>query len=373
MSRLQVFAGYLPDPRKDDDRHLVLDLSGLEGEGPLVLAVADGISRSHGAIASEWVINVLRSVATQLGASVSIDALYSGLLERLVDANALPPSSTTLSCGVLRPTLDRPDMVFEFFALGDSPIYKVVSSRLPDFRCQAFCVYSEPKPGIQAAVSSCLSTGPGRMDGPPYFGSVRLSEGEMLLVVTDGVPMDTLVWDDQVDPDPRSPLLLGRLFDGRLEEGEPATDDSPVTSVLRAYDRANLLVSDDATLVAVRFGQPASMQAASPDLGVVPEPASAAVDEPAHDDWIGQPLPPPPQVGTRQVARLLDPEVNQHQAQGMGTDATAAQVEASEVATPATVETVLEPVPAPRKRTRKSAPGSRALASAPTRRPRKEK
>ena len=170
------------------------------------------------------------------------------------DRQPYPQSHTTLSCGVV--SAAEGTLKFDFFAIGDSPIWKVVSNRSEELDFQGFVVYSGPFPGEQEQVYSTLNLKGGSIDGAVYFGSVDIGPREVLVLVSDGIPDVRFFWDDQ-DPkrNKASPKIGLRLLD-------PAPlDDETLARLVVAYDQNYLLIDDDASLVVVRaVSEPPALQ-----------------------------------------------------------------------------------------------------------------
>lgn len=250
--KLRVYAGRFDYPKKGEDRYLVFPLGENASDG-FVAAIADGVSGNNGSIAANWVIATLERLVTAMSPDlVTADAIYEGLLEALSQATTESDkhSATTLSCGVFKAIAGKSSMVFDFFALGDSPIWKVVPSASGEYKYQAHQVYCEIKPARQSAVYSSVGTSPYGISGRPYFGSVRVDAGETLLVMSDGLPMDTILWDDQLAKHRDSPYLLDLVM-SRTSSGNASESLVELSDALAAYWRANLLIDDDASLVAL--------------------------------------------------------------------------------------------------------------------------
>lgn len=248
---LQWAKASLPAVDKDEDAVFVRAMSGDVG---LLLGVADGISTANGRHAAQWIAGAMCDLARDPdAASWDVRQLFERFTAHLADAaraTRLEDSHSTLSCGIVR-AHHRPsgDFVrFEFFAVGDSPIWRVFRPATSALAFQASVVYGPPVPSELAGLYSWVNLGQGCVEGQVHFGSVDVQPGELLIVSTDGVPESRVLFDDQ-DPDAQanSPRLLDRLMQAS------ALGDSMLWRLLKDYDDLHLLIDDDASLVVVRY------------------------------------------------------------------------------------------------------------------------
>lgn len=223
-------------------------------EGTYLTAVADGLTSEDGGSAAQWAVDTLARIAGRDGRDRSPDAreVFNELSRHLADdarTAQLPDSHTTLTCGIVQ-QVDESRFLFDFFGIGDSPVWKLVQPMGSGLDFQAFVVYGGPIPGEQGRVYSTLNLRNGSVDGSVYFGSASISKGEVLVLTSDGVPDVRIIWDDQ---DPKrgkfSPKLGLRLLN------QESVDHSLLGDMVAAYDKMHLLVDDDASLVVVRLVQ----------------------------------------------------------------------------------------------------------------------
>ena len=237
-------------PSKGHDRVLAVTIKG--HHGAYLAAVADGLTSENGGSAAEWAVTALSQVASSEAWVRPPDArqVYEHLSRQLtLDARReqLPDSHTTLTCGIVH-QVSESSFEFDFFAIGDSPVWKLIRPLGSSLDFQAFVVYGGPVPGEQGRVYSTLNLRHGSVDGAVYWGTVVVEESEVLVLTSDGVPDARVLWDDQDPRRGKSSPKLGR----RLMEDKPL-DDSELGSIVAAYDKNELLVDDDASLVVVRL------------------------------------------------------------------------------------------------------------------------
>jgi hypothetical protein len=242
---VNIASGCRLQAEKGEDAVLVRS----EGDSHL-LAVADGVSMSDGRVAANTVIDILRN-APRLDDARTV---FADLLAALPRAGDYPSSATTLTCGVLRPVLAdaSPHLRFDFFAVGDSPIWRVV--QLPAggrYSFQRYVVHGTPYPSETAKVYATIR--PHNLDpiaGSIAFGRVDIPISESLIICTDGIPERDIFAREQLnsgsEPNGRPLTFCEWLF-------EPTVyDDKSVERLLENYDSRGLLY-DDASLIVVRL------------------------------------------------------------------------------------------------------------------------
>jgi hypothetical protein len=268
-------------PTRGEDRVFTFPLAGRRA---LLVGVADGVSSANGRYAAEWIEQTMRDVAnTAKGRVLGARKLFRIVSDALVVSDVLPITETmdslsTLSCGICRLRDDdgSPILRFEFFAVGDSPIWRftrLVPPREPSF--QASVVYDSPTPREQGLVYSFVSLLNRRIEGRPHFGAVELAEGEMLLVASDGVPEWRIFGEDQ---DPKYSSDSPKLID-RLLSAESITDEL-LEKALLEYDRRGMLIDDDASIAVVRWAyqRQTPIEPETELSAAEPEMTSAAVE-----------------------------------------------------------------------------------------------
>jgi len=180
-----------------------------EIDGYVCAVVADGISMSgYGAVASSYatdaVIRTFCSVYGDREASIARNFAYfveSACYELQAKPQDAPGSGaeTTLSIVVADPRetmiAERKSVKCNYFALGDSPIIvcreQQSSTRSRNLAFLAHQVHNRPivveEEGI---LYSYLDVSNGTIRGVPAIGGFQLFEGDICLVMTDGVPYD---------------------------------------------------------------------------------------------------------------------------------------------------------------------------------------
>lgn len=230
--------------------------SRLGSDGCFLMGVADGISTANGGDAARWIKKTMDSIAMEIDAELmgshDLFERFLQLLETATSFHQLSDSHSTLSCGIGRWMHSKKSTYirFEFFGIGDSPIWRVVPSQSDGLTFQVSAVYSPPTPSEQGCVYSSVNLGAGRIDGRVHFGSVDIEEGELLIVATDGLPDYRVVFDDQ-DPERvgRSPKMIDTLLRSK------SFDDAMLVNFIAAYDENRLLIDDDASMAVVRWGR----------------------------------------------------------------------------------------------------------------------
>jgi len=197
------------------------------------------------------VVNALEAIVGSeqsrgLTAKTIFDAL-STTLQRDQARGGLPNSHTTVTCGIVTLTYNCDHLRFDFFAVGDSPVWKIVPARGEGLNFQAFTVYMGPVPAHQSHVYATVDLQAGSIQGSVYFGSVEIGPGESLIVASDGIPDTRIIWDDQDPKRNRTSPKLGL----RLLNPKPL-DNNVLAGILKAYDQRGLLIDDDASLIVVR-------------------------------------------------------------------------------------------------------------------------
>lgn len=264
MIPLQYAKANLPAYGKGDDTVFLHPL----GEQALLLGVADGVSNASGGAAARWISTTMADLCTASGAETwTARELFARLLQRLEDHAAQSPtgnqSLSTLSCGIARPN-SSDFLRFDFFGIGDSPIWRIFRPTPSLLRFQASVAFGAPVPSECAAVYNFVDLAHGRVEGPVHFGSVDIQHGELLVVATDGVPETQVLFDDQDLPG-SSPQLLESLL------AAPEINDEMLIRLLLGYNDRSLLIDDDASLAVVRFGQPAEAIRFVPKIASLPD------------------------------------------------------------------------------------------------------
>lgn len=230
--------------------------SRLGSDGCFLMGVADGISTANGGDAARWIKKTMDSIAMEIGAELmgahDLFERFHSLLENATSVHQLSDSHSTLSCGIGRWIHSKKSAYirFEFFGIGDSPIWRIVPGQSGELTFQVSSVYSPPTPSEQGCVYSSVNLGAGRIDGRVHFGSVDIEEGELLIVATDGIPDYRVVFDDQ-DPERvgRSPKMIDTLLRSK------SFDDAMLVNFIAAYDENRLLIDDDASMAVARWGR----------------------------------------------------------------------------------------------------------------------
>jgi len=219
-----------------------------------LLAVADGLSLSGGKAAAQWTINYLkRLAANRVKRPADVDSprsIYRAITRALAEAQQDEKSETTLTCGILRQVSDENEtfLRFEYFAIGDSPIWKVIpgDSKYP---FQRVMVHGPLYPTETAKVYSTLRLHKKDIIGSIAFGVTEVALGEVLVVCTDGIPEREVFIRDFAPPgerDSRKGGLCHWLFQERKY------DRKKLKQVLARYDELGVLF-DDATIIAARL------------------------------------------------------------------------------------------------------------------------
>jgi len=230
-------------PGKGEDSLVVRRLSG--DAGRLLIAVADGISMQNGKAASLWVAEFLRSMPEPSG----IRDIHTRLSEALATRDQPRElSGTTLTCGILSEVdaVGTSALRLDFFAIGDSPIWRIVQSRSEKYRYQRYTVHGSPYPAEGRRVYAALWLDGREISGDVFFGAAEFGPNEVLVLCTDGVPeREVMVRDLEVLD---RPTLCAHLFQA------DAYASPRLQEVLESYGQAGLLY-DDASMVVARMPQ----------------------------------------------------------------------------------------------------------------------
>jgi|GEM_PF-6168388 len=271
---MEIARAQIQQEGKGEDAYLVrrLDEKGMVK----LLAVADGLSLSGGKAAAHWVINCLRRL-TEVDSPRSI---YKALKRELGRSRQVEQSETTLTCGILRQVIYGDDnfLRFEYFAIGDSPIWKVIlgDSKYP---FQRIMVHGPPYPAETARVYSTLRLDKKDITGSIAFGVTELALGEVLAVCTDGIPeREVFVRDfvSRVDEDSGKAGLCHWLFQQRKYS------DRKLKRVLESYDKQGVLF-DDATIITARL-EPPPINRAGSVVSVMAEASPAPTPKNSQSD-----------------------------------------------------------------------------------------
>jgi len=234
---IEVACSQVPYLNKDEDAFVLRQV----GEH-FILAVADGLSMRNGRAAAKWVAEHIETTT----ATDCIYALYDKLVACLQDvAPGQTESETTLSCGILRVGSRARTLVFEYFAIGDSPIWKVVQSGDGRYPYQRYLVCGSPYPAENAKLYSTISLQDRSITGAVNFGSVTLLEEEVLVVCSDGLPEREVLVRDLARENSLCRWLFGQ---------SPYTNQS-MQEVLSDYGTRDIFV-DDTTVIAARLLKP---------------------------------------------------------------------------------------------------------------------
>lgn len=261
----------IPYPNKGEDACCVRRLD----EDRWLLAVADGLTMNEGGDAARWAIEHLSATT----ATASPRALIAELKRQLAaQAGTRNHSRTTLTAGLLSLVEDsyEPRLHFDFFGIGDSPVWCVVRSDDPEFPYQRHSVYGSIYPSLTARVYATLHLAEGDVIGKVSFGSVDVGPGEVLVVCSDGVPERSILARDFLSYS--SSEQYERLCEW-LFRPDPYNDEA-LFRILRGYlERGSL--SDDASLIVARLRP---LEAPPPELAALPYVAtSLATPDASHE------------------------------------------------------------------------------------------
>jgi serine/threonine protein phosphatase PrpC len=242
---VEIASAQIQRPDKGEDAYIVRSLDDT-GSAQLI-AVADGLSLNDGRAAADWVINYLARITD----ADTPRKILEGLRQELSQSQYTQQSETTLTCGILREvsTENHAFLRFEYFAIGDSPIWKVVTgdSRYP---FQRLLVHGAPYPAETARVYSTLRLQEKDIQGGITLGTIEIESGEVLVVCTDGVPEREIFIRDISNMESAGTIALCRW----LFQASPYDNDK-LAEVLAAYDKRGVLF-DDATIITARLLPP---------------------------------------------------------------------------------------------------------------------
>jgi hypothetical protein len=248
---LQLAFAAIPLDGKDEDASIIRRFGNR-----YLLAVADGLTQNSGQIAARAVIRSLEGIE---GGRGDAHAVFARLRSALPGSGEAPDSQTTLTCGVLSMKVRNGDacLVFDFFAIGDSPVWRVV--RAPDgdrYSFQRYALHAAPYPAETSKVYGTLRPHhPDTIQGAVTFGCAEIPPGDVLVICTDGIPEREVFVRDQVQP--RVEEAPSNLCDW-LFATEPYSNDT-LEAALRGYAARGVLY-DDATIIAARIAPPAKQK-----------------------------------------------------------------------------------------------------------------
>lgn len=230
-------------PDKGEDDYLVRAIDNTKNMQ--LLAVADGLSLNDGKAAANWVINFLGCINNLDNPHHIFQVLKQGL-EQI--RHQYEESQTTLTCGILQQIGDDDNgyLRFEYFAIGDSPIWKIVIGD-PKYPYQRFLVHGAPYPAETARVYSTISLRNGCIKGPVTFGAIEIMRNEVLIVCTDGIPEREIFVRDIGKKYLGGDLSLCEWLFQKLPY-----DNNKFDSVLKTYFDRGVLY-DDATIIVARM------------------------------------------------------------------------------------------------------------------------
>ena len=242
---IQIAIANLPQGKDQD-----ACLAGKLDENTWLLAVADGVSMSDGREAAQLAISILTNEIDVFDTARSVFEQFKVKLSN--KTSKASKSATTLTCGLLREvqSFGVTHLRFEFFAIGDSPIWKVI--RAPDgdrYYFQRYIIHGTPYPAEKSKVYStvCLDE-EYKIKGPVFFGCTDISDDEVLVVCTDGIPEREVFVGD----------FRQRREDIGLCEFLFQSDNYNEKSIKKVLDNYNThgLLYDDATIIAARRSVP---------------------------------------------------------------------------------------------------------------------
>ena len=248
---LQLAFAKVPLDGKDEDDSIIRKFGNR-----YLLAVADGLTQNSGRIAARAVIKCLEGIE---GGRGDAHALFARLCSALPGSGEAPASQTTLTCGLL--SIKARDghtwIVFDFFAVGDSPVWRVVRAPAGDrYSFQRYAQHAAPYPAETSKVYGTVRPHhPDITRGAVTFGRVEIPPGDVLVICTDGIPEREVFVRDQVLPPMEGalPTLCDWLF-----ASDPYSNDT-LEAVLRGYATRGALY-DDATIIAARVATPAKQK-----------------------------------------------------------------------------------------------------------------
>lgn len=239
----QVAIAGLPLDGKNEDAGLAKQFGDR-----YLLAVADGLTHTAGGVAARAVIGVLKSFEKIPKTARSLYRTWRAALPGLGEA---PESRTTLTCGLLscRAGDGGTWLTLDFFAIGDSPVWRVVRAPAGDrYTFQRYALHGGPYPAETGKVYGTVQ--PHHCEpvmGTVAFGRVEVPPGDVLVICTDGVPEREVFVRDHAE------ALAGGMPSTLchwLFSTAPYADDA-LETVLRGYAARGVLY-DDATIIAIR-------------------------------------------------------------------------------------------------------------------------
>jgi len=243
---INIASAMIEFPDKGEDRILVRKLAGA-----YLLAVADGLTGDNGRAAAEWAKQFLEVTNNTESARDVFEALKSSLAN---ESRTFEDSRTTLSCGILSETekFGIKSLQFDFFAIGDSPIWRLVRNRNGKHHYQRYLIHGGPYPAETSKVYSTLRLKEKDISGNVAFGSAEFGEGEVLVVCSDGIPeRQVMVRDFDNTSETYLPKLCQQLFDPSRYH------DAMLQTVLAGYEKSELLYDDTSIIVARLDKKPA--------------------------------------------------------------------------------------------------------------------
>lgn len=249
MNTVELAFAQVQRPGKGEDAFLVRPLDVEHSR--FLLAVADGLTMNGGKTAANWAIDCLR-VITDATTVTNAREIFGLLKTALVsEVGQYEESETTLTCGILTHTGDSSGdfLRFDFFAIGDSPIWKVILGE-GRFPYQRMSIHGGPYPAETARVYATLRLHTKDIKGLVTFGSVDVVQQEVLVVCSDGIPEREVFVRDltrigKVPSDTNVGLCQWFFRQSPYRSYELA-------EVLDDYDRSGALF-DDATIIAARL------------------------------------------------------------------------------------------------------------------------
>ncbi len=176
-------------------------------DGYVCAVVADGVSSSGaGRVASDFAVQTaVRTFFSHYGAEdnayvdfdIFVDDLWHGL-DSGIPGGSARGAETTLTIVVIDPRGGRSDerswVTAHYVALGDSPIvvcrprWRGVGKSDLAYLCHS--IHDRPLViDDEGWIYSWVDVSAGRVRGAPSIGSFRLYEGDICLVMTDGIPV----------------------------------------------------------------------------------------------------------------------------------------------------------------------------------------
>ncbi len=251
QAQLELQWGKACRPTKGQDR---IFAHWLRDRHALLVGVADGVSSGDGETAATWLEEAIGRIAYNANHAFNIHELFAQLKEELKKISPIVAKGTvsqsTLSCGICEafPNDRICAFRFDFFAVGDSPIWRVARiANGGELHFQANVVYAGALPAEIGRLYSYVNVSAGEIIGNVHFGSVEIADDELLIVASDGIPEWQIFAHDQDEQHGAdSPKLVELAF------AETVLNDGFVKRVLSEYDAKRLLIDDDASIVLVK-------------------------------------------------------------------------------------------------------------------------